>query len=75
MFTESNGTDGATEEKHALKEMMEGVTTLASLSHAATATDVLSPCPICNVPKPSLGATVKGLNCTVCVSTQEHMGN
>lgn len=32
----------------------EGVTTLDSLSHASAVTDVLSPCPAWNVPKPSL---------------------
>lgn len=44
---------------------MEGVDRLDTLALAATDTDALSPCPACNVPTPSLGATVEGLSRTV----------
>lgn len=41
----SRGTDGGSEEKPSLRGAAEGVTALDPLSHASTATDVLSPCP------------------------------
>lgn len=70
-FVERKCTDGATEEKHALKGVTKGVTTLDSLSHASTVTDVLSPCPACNVPKPSLGSQWR--DCIVqCVWVRAH---
>lgn len=44
-FCKMRGTDGGTEEEHTLKGMVEGVSTLDSLSEASTVTDVLSPRP------------------------------
>lgn len=66
IFRKKNSTDGGTEEKHTLKGAEEGVTTLDSLSHASTLTDVLSPRPAWNVPKTSL--CLQWRDCTVlCV--------